>query len=188
MKELKNIGRNVSRLRARLSLSQAELARMIHKSQCSIAHLETGQVSTDIETIEKIAQALKVDTISLLMKRCKPIRRGRKGPRPSEVVGDNLTLMRLATLTTQAKLSKLTGVKQGNISSIERNREGNIRLTTLGRFAKALRLKSIIPMLEKPAATVLRIRKYVKIAGAGPSHVPANMRNGVYTWRGYQAV
>jgi transcriptional regulator with XRE-family HTH domain len=174
VKDFDRLRANLIRLRARNELTQAELAKLTGVTAANISFWEHGVTTPTLSKFEKLAKALKVNAASLLMGRCKPIHRGPQGPKPSEVVGDNITLYRLERLMTQAKLAKVSGTTQRIISLLERSKQGST-LTTLQKLAKGLRLGGIPELLRKPPAEVLRIRKYVQLGST-------------YTWRGYQAI
>jgi transcriptional regulator with XRE-family HTH domain len=57
---------NVRRLRAKKSLSQKALADKVGISVSYVSMLERGQRSPPLETIEKVAKALRVPPASLL--------------------------------------------------------------------------------------------------------------------------
>jgi transcriptional regulator with XRE-family HTH domain len=67
------IARNVLRLRARIGITQTELARRAQMAQPRIAEIEAGGVNTTVDTLDKLAAAFGVDAASLL-----------KSPRVSE--------------------------------------------------------------------------------------------------------
>jgi transcriptional regulator with XRE-family HTH domain len=67
------IARNVLRLRARIGITQTELARRAGMAQPRIAEIEAGGANTTVDTLDKLAAAFGVDTSSLL-----------KAPRVSE--------------------------------------------------------------------------------------------------------
>lgn len=67
------IARNVLRLRARIGITQTELARRAGMAQPRIAEIEAGGVNTTVDTLDKLAVAFGVETASLL-----------KAPRVSE--------------------------------------------------------------------------------------------------------
>ena len=55
------IAYQILQLRKREGLSQIEMARKIKTKQANIARLETGQQNFTVETLQKIAKALKRD-------------------------------------------------------------------------------------------------------------------------------
>ncbi len=60
------IARNVLRLRARIGITQTELARRAGMAQPRIAEIEAGGVNTTVDTLDKLAIAFGVDAASLL--------------------------------------------------------------------------------------------------------------------------
>ena len=170
MSSIKNVSRNLLRLRVRRGFTQNELSAISGVSNCHISMLETGVVGAKLPVVEKLARALKVEPASMLMKHTKRISRGRKGASPSTVVADNITLHRLERLMTQARLAHRAGLPQASISAIERGKEAPT-LSTLDRFASGLRVK-VGELLGKPSGTLLRIKKYARFGNT-------------FAWRGY---
>jgi len=64
-----NIGKNIKKLRQAMDLSQDKLSKIADVSYNSIIKLETGGITNPtIETLQKIAVALKVSVDDLLKK------------------------------------------------------------------------------------------------------------------------
>ena len=64
-----NIGKNIKKLRQSMDLSQDKLSKIADVSYNSIIKLETGGITNPtIETLQKIAMALKVSVDDLLKK------------------------------------------------------------------------------------------------------------------------
>lgn len=62
-----NLGKTVRKLRIKIGLSQGKLARLADVSNNTIVNIEAGkQDNPTIETIKKLANALKVSTDELL--------------------------------------------------------------------------------------------------------------------------
>ena len=55
----KKLGKKIKLARIELDLTQAQLAKKIHAKQKSISHYETGTSLPSLETLVKIARALK---------------------------------------------------------------------------------------------------------------------------------
>ena len=66
-KLLKKFGNHLAQLRKKRNLTQQELAERVNMSVVSIAYLETGKRWTRIDTLRKLARALKT-SISELFK------------------------------------------------------------------------------------------------------------------------
>ncbi|MCK1294518.1 MULTISPECIES: helix-turn-helix transcriptional regulator [unclassified Bradyrhizobium] len=60
------LGENVKRLRKRLDLSQADLARAIGTDQSAIGLIETRRANPTVRTVEKLAAVLKTTVVDLL--------------------------------------------------------------------------------------------------------------------------
>lgn len=170
----KNFRANLLRLRARKGLTQAQLAARAGTSQGGIAAIENGVRGSTLSMVEKVSRALRVDPASMTLRRCKPVHRGRPALKPSALVHDNITMQRLARLMTQAKLGAQAGMLQHQIWKLETGKQSPT-LTTLDRIAAALKLKNVGPLLAKPSATLLRIKKYAQLGST-------------FAWRGYQTV
>lgn len=54
------VGKNIQRVRKSRGLTQQELADKIDMNRAHLGHLEQGRKSPSLETLEKIAKALKV--------------------------------------------------------------------------------------------------------------------------------
>lgn len=59
-------GKKIRRLRRRLEMSQAELAKKVGLTQPAIHHIESGKKGTSIGTLTKLAHALHVEETELL--------------------------------------------------------------------------------------------------------------------------
>jgi len=57
--DIKKLGKKIKLARVELDLTQTQLAPKINSKQKSISHYETGASVTSIETLVKIAKALK---------------------------------------------------------------------------------------------------------------------------------
>jgi len=55
---LKNLGKNISKIREKKKMSQYKLAQIILTDQSNLARIEQGEVNTTIKTLLKIASAL----------------------------------------------------------------------------------------------------------------------------------
>lgn len=173
MSTIANVRKNLVRLRARSGLTLVELSKLSKVGPVAINAIERGRIGASIKVIERIARALKVEPASIFLKRCKRVRRGPSSPKLASVVSDNITLLRLNKLMTQAKLAQRTGIQGTVISQLERGYH-TPQLGTLDRLATGLGLKGAAVFLGKPTAGIDRIRKYVQLA------------EGVYTWTGYR--
>lgn len=67
MIKVQTIGKNVKRFRLRLSYSQANLAQKAGVAQSSISLFERGKGNTTIGFLNALADALAVDTITLIL-------------------------------------------------------------------------------------------------------------------------
>lgn len=65
---LKDLGLKVQFYRQKAGFSQAELANKISKSIDTISNIERGAISTKIETLLDICEALKIEFIDLVSK------------------------------------------------------------------------------------------------------------------------
>ena len=63
----KTVAKNVRNLRLERKLRQEDIARMTDLQRSYLSHLETGEVNITIETIERIAAALGVNPLVLLI-------------------------------------------------------------------------------------------------------------------------
>ena len=54
------VGKNIQKIRKSRNLTQQELADKIDMNRAHLGHLEQGRKSPSLETIEKIAKALRV--------------------------------------------------------------------------------------------------------------------------------
>ena len=55
---LKNLGKNVAKIRKRKNLSQYQLAKDIFTDQSNLARIEKGEVNPTVKTLLKISSAL----------------------------------------------------------------------------------------------------------------------------------
>ena len=65
----KRFGKAVKEKRAALGISQEELAMRIGADQAYVSRVEAGQMNVTIETLQQIADVMKVDVIDLF---CSP--------------------------------------------------------------------------------------------------------------------
>jgi transcriptional regulator with XRE-family HTH domain len=75
------LGQSVRRYRDRIGLSQAELAEAVEMSETSIGLLERGKVWPEYETLEAIADALKVPIAAFFDIKSEPVK-----PSPAEAL------------------------------------------------------------------------------------------------------
>lgn len=67
--EVAKISENIARIRRKRGISQETLAKKVDKSKQSIYLLEKGEIQRpNVETIQKIAEALEVSITELLKK------------------------------------------------------------------------------------------------------------------------
>lgn len=59
-KTIEKLGKQIGKLRKLKGLTQAQLAEKIEVTQAYLGHLEQGRKSPSLETLEKIATALKI--------------------------------------------------------------------------------------------------------------------------------
>lgn len=62
---LKTLGRNIKYYRAKLGLTQEDLARLSGVYRSHLAGIESGNLNPAVKTIEKIARALNVSVADL---------------------------------------------------------------------------------------------------------------------------
>jgi ribosome-binding protein aMBF1 (putative translation factor) len=62
------LGENVKRLRTRLELSQADLARAIGTDQSAVGLIELKRANPTVLTVERLAAVLKTTVVGLLSK------------------------------------------------------------------------------------------------------------------------
>ena len=137
MIEYDNIRKNIVRLRELKSLTQEQVAKLAGLTNGTISQVESGKVIPTLHTVQAMAWALGVEPASLLQAHTKSARRG---PRVAltDRVGDNLTIIRLGSLISQAKLAREAGMGQIEISRIETGRRCNLTIPLLHRLAMAL--------------------------------------------------
>lgn len=63
----------VREARMRLGLSQGELSRISGYDRAVISRIESGRVSPNLRTLDRIADALGVETADLLTRRREPV-------------------------------------------------------------------------------------------------------------------
>ncbi len=59
-------GEKIALHRRRLEMSQFRLGQLVHESQQTVSHVETGEVKVDVERLKRYAIALQVDIGELL--------------------------------------------------------------------------------------------------------------------------
>lgn len=69
----KQVGARIRELRKAKGLSQEDLAEMIDSSNSYVGHVERGERNVTLHTLDKIAQALKVEVKELLAYQGMPI-------------------------------------------------------------------------------------------------------------------
>lgn len=110
-----------------------------------LLYLEKGRLNPSLITVEKLAQALGVETGSLLGKR--PVARQEPEVFIEAVVAQNLVSARKRLMLTQEGLTQRSGVSRAVIAHIERQAR-NPSLHTLARLAASLDL-SLEALLSK---------------------------------------
>ena len=63
---MRDIGANIRRARARRKLTQDDLAQTVHTTRQTISNYETGRSRPDVETLQRLADALGVELTELL--------------------------------------------------------------------------------------------------------------------------
>ena len=63
---MRDIGANIRRARVRRKLTQDELAQKVHTTRQTISNYETGRSRPDVETLQRLADALGVELTELL--------------------------------------------------------------------------------------------------------------------------
>ncbi len=121
------------------------LADQAHVSERMLLYLEKGRLNPSLITVEKLAQALGVETGSLLGKR--PVARQEPEVFIEAVVAQNLVSARKRLMLTQEGLTQRSGVSRAIIAHIERQAR-NPSLHTLARLAASLDL-SLEALLSK---------------------------------------
>ena len=69
IKNSRNVGGEISKLRKAKNLTQAELARAANIFRPNLARIEAGKHRPTLETLEKLAGALKIPVVDLIAKR-----------------------------------------------------------------------------------------------------------------------
>jgi len=140
-----HLARNLNALRTEGEWSMRALTDRAHVSERTLQYLERAEMIPALSTVEKLAQALGVETGSLLGQRPVP----RRSPEMfiEAIVARNLVSARKRLSLTQEQLSERSGVSRTMIAHIEREVR-NPSLQTLARLAGALDL-SIEGLLTK---------------------------------------
>ena len=63
---MRDIGANIRRARTRRHLTQDDLAQTVHTTRQTISNYETGRSRPDVETLQRLADALGVELTELL--------------------------------------------------------------------------------------------------------------------------
>ena len=63
---MRDIGANIRRARVRRKLTQDDLAQTVHTARQTISNYETGRSRPDVETLQRLADALGVELTELL--------------------------------------------------------------------------------------------------------------------------
>ena len=63
---MRDIGANIRRARVRRKLTQDDLAQTVHTTRQTISNYETGRSRPDVETLQRLADALGVELTELL--------------------------------------------------------------------------------------------------------------------------
>ena len=63
---MRDIGVNIRRARTRRHLTQDDLAQTVHTTRQTISNYETGRSRPDVETLQRLADALGVELTELL--------------------------------------------------------------------------------------------------------------------------
>jgi len=140
-----DLARNLTALRTAGEWSMRALADQAHVSERMLLYLEKGRLNPSLITVEKLAQALGVETGSLLGKR--PVARQEPEVFIEAVVAQNLVSARKRLMLTQEGLTQRSGVSRAVIAHIERQAR-NPSLHTLARLAASLDL-SLEALLSK---------------------------------------
>lgn len=142
---LLDLARNLTALREAGNWSMRALTNQAHVSERTLQYLEKARLHPSLSTVEKLAQALGVETGSLLGKR--PVARRKPEVFIETVLAQNLVAARQRLGLTQEQLAERSGVARAIIAHIERQSR-NPTLQTLARLAAALEL-SVEGMLSK---------------------------------------
>lgn len=140
-----SLARNLTALRTEGEWSMRALTDRAHISERTLQYLEKARMVPALSTVEKLAQALGVETGSLLGQRPVP----RRSPEMfiEAIVARNLVSARKRLSLTQETLAEQSGVSRTMIAHIEREAR-NPSLQTLARLAASLDL-SIEALLSK---------------------------------------
>ena len=63
---MRDIGANIRRARVRRKLTQDDLAQKVHTTRQTISNYETGRSRPDVETLQRLADALGIELTELL--------------------------------------------------------------------------------------------------------------------------
>ena len=140
-----DLARNLTALRAADKWSMRALTDRAHISERTLQYVEKARMIPSLSTVEKLAQALGVETGSLLGQRPVP----RRSPEMfiEAIVARNLVAARKRLVLTQEQLAQQSGVSRTMIAHIEREAR-NPSLQTLARLAASLEL-SMEALLSK---------------------------------------
>lgn len=161
MIEYDNIRKNVIKLRELRNLTQVQLAKIAGLTGATVSLVETGKAIPTLHTVQVIAWALGVEPASLLQGHTKSAKRGPRAVLTDRVC-DNLTIVRLGSLISQAKVAREAGMGPMEISQIETGKRRNLTIAVLHRLAMALhslgctKTGKISNLLAKPTHRVLR--------------------------------
>jgi transcriptional regulator with XRE-family HTH domain len=150
----RRFARNVRRAREAAGLSQNALAGVAACAPRLLANIENRIANVKLDTITRLARALRVTEIDLLLPDMDniPIKRGRRPPiellsktKPTEFrrrFARNLRERRLAAGLFQTTLSEAAGMQPSVEGEIEVNAK-NVTLDTVTRLAEALGVTEI---------------------------------------------
>ncbi len=150
----RRFARNLRQARETAGLTLYALAKIASCSVQQLAQIETTVANVKLDTISRLARALSVTEIDLLMPDMNnvPIKRGRRPPveplsktEPTEFrrrFARNLLKKRLAARLYQKALSNAAGVQVSAVGEIEVHAK-NVTLDTVTRLAKALGVSEI---------------------------------------------
>ena len=150
----RTFARNLRQAREAAGLTQHALATVAACDPRLLANIETRAANVKLDTITRLARALSVTEIDLLLPAMDniPIKRGRRPPveplsktEPTEFrrrFARNLRDRRRAAGLYQKVLSNAAGVQVSAVAEIE-NTAKNVTLDTVTRLAKALGVREI---------------------------------------------
>ena len=142
---LHDLARNLTERRAAGEWTMRSLTDRAHVSERTLQYLEKARLNPSLSTVEKLAQALGVETGSLFGK--KPVARQSPEVFIEAIVARNLVAARKQLKLTQEKLAEKSGVGRAIIAHIERQAQ-NPSLETLAKLAASLEL-SVEALLSK---------------------------------------